>query len=424
MPAAVEASSPAAEAERWWEQEPLTILDLHTFAGEITRFPAPELAQMKATLGFNTDAFYVHNLFDGMDDEGFFFRTPLATVQHPDYLKDFMPEAHKRGMRATIYFNVHYFTMEFAKKHPDWVQVVEGGGIMDKMYGHGTTFCVNSPWSDWVAELMNDLCKYPMDGIFVDGPAFFPETCFCHWCHDKFRKLYGHELPSKRERKGKGAAELLEFQGNSLADFMRDISQVIKSNNPNILLYGNHTALTGNWATGQVNRRLIKEQDLLASEGGYVYNDLNQTPLWKAGLRARMIETQAGGKPTVIIACPALKPWTHAMLPAAEARLMYADIIANGASPMDEPHADRIRPAGTAGHDRDESFHQGELAVPARDAVGGEGGGGVVLCDSQCLLPRRAVDRHRRVKRKGGRRQSSARVLGRRGSADARPCAV
>ena len=331
LPAAVEASSPATASGRWWEQQPLTILDLHTFAGEITKFPAPELAEMKARLGFNTDALYVHNLFDGMDDEGFFFRTPLAAVQHPDYLKDFIPEAHKRGMRATIYFNVHYFTMEFAKKHPDWVQVVEGGGIMDKMYGHGTTFCVNSPWRDWVAALMNDLSKYPLDGIFVDGPAFFPETCFCHWCHDKFRTLYGHDLPSKRERKGKGAAELLEFQGISLADFMRDINRVIKSNNPNIMLYGNHTALTGNWATGQVNRRLVKEQDLLASEGGYVYNDLNQTPLWKAGLRARMIETQAGGKPTVIIACPALKPWTHAMLPPAEARLMFADAIANGA---------------------------------------------------------------------------------------------
>jgi hypothetical protein len=323
----------AQAAERWWEQEPLTILDLHTFAGEIMRFPAPELAQMKAALGFNTDTLYVHNLFDGMDDEGFFFRTPLAAVQHPDYLKDFLPEARKRGMRTTLYFNVHYYTMEFARKHPDWVQIREGGGTLDDLYGHGTTFCVNSPWRDWVMQLMKDLSAYPIDGIFVDGPMFFPDTCYCPYCQAKFRKLYGHDLPSKRERQGRGAGELLEFQGNSLADFMRDLNHVIKSANPNILLYGNHTALTGNWATGHVNRRLAQEEDLLASEGGYVYNDLNQTPLWKAGLRARMIETQAGGKPTVIIACPALKPWTHAMLPAAEARLMYADTIANGANP-------------------------------------------------------------------------------------------
>ena len=31
----------AQAAERWWEQEPLTILDLHTFAGEIDRVPCP-----------------------------------------------------------------------------------------------------------------------------------------------------------------------------------------------------------------------------------------------------------------------------------------------------------------------------------------------------------------------------------------------
>jgi hypothetical protein len=323
--------APADAAERWWEKEPLTILDLHTFAGEITRFPAPELAQLKAALKFNTDTLYVHNLFDGMDDEGFFFKTPLAAKQHPDVLRETLPEARKRGMRTTLYFNVHYFTLEFARKHPDWVQVREGGGIMDKMYGHGTTLCVNSPWREWVAALMKDLGAYPIDGIFVDGPAFFPETCYCKWCQAKFRRLHGRDLPSKRERQGRGAAELLEFQGESLAEFMRDINRVLKSANPNILLYGNHTALTGNWASGQVNRLLVKEQDLLASEGGYVYNDLNRTPLWKAGLRARMLETQAGGKPTLIIACPALKPWTHSMLPAAEARLMYADAIANGA---------------------------------------------------------------------------------------------
>ena len=321
----------AQTAERWWEKEPLTILDLHTFAGEITRFPAPELARMKAALGFNTDTLYVHNLFDGMDDEGFFFRTPLATKQHPDILQATLPEARKRGMRTTLYFNVHYFTMEFAQQHPDWVQIREAGGSPDKLYGHGTILCPNSPWRDWVAALMKDLGAYPIDGIFVDGPMFMPETCYCKWCQAKFRKLYGRELPSKRERQGQGAADLLEFQGRSLAEFMRDINRVLKAANPNILLYGNHIALTGNWGTGHVNRLLVKEQDLLASEGGYVYNDLNKTPLWKAGLRARMIETQAGGKPTLIIACPALKPWTHAMLPAAEARLMYADTIANGA---------------------------------------------------------------------------------------------
>jgi hypothetical protein len=327
----ISSSSPTSQIGRWWEQEPLTILDLHTFAGEITRFPAPELAELKAKLGFNTDTLYVHNLFDGMDDEGFFFRTPLASRENPDYLKDFLPEARKRGMRTTLYFNVHYYTMEFAQKHADWVQVREGGGILDNLYGHGTTLCVNSPWRDWVMELMKDLSAYPIDGIFVDGPMFFPDTCYCQWCQAKFRKLHGRELPSKRTRQGQAAGQLLEFQGESLAEFMRDLNRVIKSANPNILLYGNHTALTGNWATGHVNRWLAKEEDLLASEGGYVYNDLNQTPLWKAGLRARMIETQAAGKPTVIIACPALKPWTHAMLPAAEARLMYADTIANGA---------------------------------------------------------------------------------------------
>ena len=57
---------------------------------------------MKAALGFNTDTLYVHNLFDGMDDEGFFFRTPLAAKQHPDILQATLPEARKLVFDGTV----------------------------------------------------------------------------------------------------------------------------------------------------------------------------------------------------------------------------------------------------------------------------------------------------------------------------------
>ena len=96
------AARDAQAAERWCERGPLTILGLHTFAGEIERLAAPEAARRKAALLFNTDTLQVHTLIHGMDDRGFFFRTPLMAKENPDFLKEFLPEARKRALRTTL----------------------------------------------------------------------------------------------------------------------------------------------------------------------------------------------------------------------------------------------------------------------------------------------------------------------------------
>ena len=87
----------------------------------------------------------------------------------------------------------------------------------------------------------------------------------------------------------------------------------------------------GNWATGRLNRVLVEDQDLLGSEGGFIGSDLTKVPLWKPGLTARMLETQAGGKPTIIFSAASHKPWTFSLLPGPELKLLYADTIANAA---------------------------------------------------------------------------------------------
>ena len=316
----------------WWEREPLRIIHLLTdYHPGIAESPA-ESAALKARLGFNAEHLAVMQHRKGLDDEGFFFASRVASRVNPDYLKQYLPEAKARGLRVFIYFNVHWFNHEFARRHPDWVQITEQGRPLEGIYQTGTSLCVNSPWREWVFQVLRDLCAYPIDGIFYDGPVFFAETCYCRYCREKYRKLYGGEMPSKRERRGRAFATLMEFQAHSLADFLRDSRRVIKSVNPEIAFYMNGGVRGGNWATGRFNRVLVQEQDLLGSEGGFIYGDLTRTSLWKAGLTARLLETQAPDKPRVIFAAAAHKPWTFSILPAPELRLLYADSIANGAS--------------------------------------------------------------------------------------------
>jgi len=344
-------TAPPTRAEHWWQREPIRILDLLNFYDQIDMWPPEETAARKAALGFPVDNMYVHLLKHGFDDQGFYFKTSLAARERPDFLAPFLPAARKHNMRVTVYFNVHYYTNEFGAKHRDWLQVRENGQLLGTEYGSGTDFCVNSPWREWVKQGLGDLCRYPIDGVFFDGPIFRPDTCYCEHCRRKFKARYDTDLPSKKLRKGLAAQRLLEFQTASLVEFLRDTRAVIKAANPEIGFYMNGGALGGNWATGRMNRELAREQDWLASEGGFIYNDLTRTPLWKPAMRARLLETQAAGKPVVVIAGAMQKPWTYTVLPPAELRLLYADSMANGAgiyysltpTMLDQPEARAIK---------------------------------------------------------------------------------
>jgi hypothetical protein len=321
-----------ASIGKWWEQEPLRILDLVTVFGQINWRPAAALAQEKAAQGYNAEHLQVMQFAGaGLDDQGFFFRTKLAGKQNPDFLGQYLPEAHQHGLRVFIYFNVHSYAMPFGEAHPDWRQIREDGTPLTGVYETATSFCVNSPYREWVFQIDRDLCSYPIDGIFYDGPIFFPQTCYCHYCQEKFRRRYGTELPSKKERNGERFQQLLEFQSASLADFLRDSQTVIKAINPNVALYMNGSVLGGNYATGRLPRVINPQEDLVINEGGFLYGDLTRMPLWRPGVMARLQESQAGGKPYVVACAAALKSWNVSLLPDPELRLLYADSIANGA---------------------------------------------------------------------------------------------
>ena len=74
-----------AQTGKWWEQEPLRILDLVTAFGQINGQPAAALAQQKAALGYNAEHLHVMQFTGaGIDDQGFFFQTKLAGKQNPD----------------------------------------------------------------------------------------------------------------------------------------------------------------------------------------------------------------------------------------------------------------------------------------------------------------------------------------------------
>ena len=283
---AVPSMAQTGRAGHWWENEPLRIIDL-VVTDDLLKSQSPEqLADLKADRFYNAEHFGALSFIGGADDRCVF---KPADERSQDYLRRYLAEAKKRGLHTFIYFNVHSYPPAFEQKHPDWAQRKEDGTPISNVYETNTSMCVNSGYREWCFETVRNIARFPVDGVFYDGPIFFADTCYCAACQEKFKKLYAHKMPSKKVRKGRAARELLEFQAASLRDFLRDSRAAIKAVNPEIAFYVNGGERGGNWVTGRLNRMMVVEQDILGSEGGFLNGDLLRTPIWKPGVTELLI---------------------------------------------------------------------------------------------------------------------------------------
>jgi len=316
----------------WWHNL-LTIADLGKISvEEVHALDPSRLAEMKRRLGFNTEHITCGDTYGGVTGV-FYFRTSIATDVPRDFIGEYLPEAHKRGIKVLIYYNVHRLHVDFGRKHPEWLQVDSRGRIVDYLYGSGCAPCVNSSWREWSFQGIRDLAKYEIDGIFLDGPIFAPGACYCKNCRKLFMDKYGMDLPKFEDWKNPAWRHFIEFRYESIARYLRDAEKALKEVRPEAIIYMNCTGLWPSWPAARDNRRLMPHQDLLGAEGGFIYSDLRKTPLWKPGMAAKLLETQASGKPTVIFIAGAHKPWDSYLLTPVETKLLYADTVSNGANP-------------------------------------------------------------------------------------------
>ncbi len=319
----------------WWEKEPLRIIEI-VDCFDLKKLSAEELAKTVRKLGGNVQHFHCMELSkkygSGLDDRSLYFKTSVSRVENPDRLAEYIPYARKYKIRVVVYFNVHWYTPDFAKRQPDWVQVKEDGIPVQNVYDSGTSFCINSPYRDWVFQILKDLCRYEIDGIFYDGPIFFSNTCYCKWCQKLFYEKSGKNLPPKTDRKNPLWKDLIEFQAESMETFLAESNKIIKGINPEILFYMNCNSNWPYWPTGRDNHRIIKHTDILGAEGGFLYGDLNRTPIFKPALTGKLLFSQSKNKPVVVFDCAGHKPWSWYILPETEISILLYETCFSGSN--------------------------------------------------------------------------------------------
>jgi hypothetical protein len=293
-------------------------------------FNAQHLSCQSNLLG-NEDADPVHGA-----DEDFLFSFSEARNVPKDLVGEYLPEAHKMGIHVFIYINVHWYSRELIERHIDWAQKTRDGEPLKGLYGsEGGSCCVNSPgYREWCFKTIRELAdKYPIDGIFLDGPTFAYETCYCGHCRLKFRDNYGVEIPEKEDWRSPIWRKFIEFRYDSIAEFLRGCEKALKEIKPESVIYMNSSGVWPTWVNGRDNRRLIKYQDILGAEGGFLYSYDMKTPIWKPAVTAKLIETQAEGKPTVVFAALRHLPsWREYSMVGEETKIMISSVISNGAN--------------------------------------------------------------------------------------------
>ena len=251
-----------------------------------------------------------------------------------DLLDQFVTEAHRRGVKAIAYLNLHWYPDEFGAAHSDWEQRTSDGrsiGQVRPLYGKGTSFCVNSPWRDWSFDLIREVGRYDIDGVFLDGPVVFPDCCFCASCREKFQARFGGEIPETEDWDDPRWKQFVRFRQNSMEDYLRDARATLKSIKPDAILYLNSGNWNSDWRVPRDIQRLVDYQDITGVEAFFSRPLERQKFLYYTSASAKYVESV--GKPSTIFFTTWQSPWENFVNSPTEIKLLVAEVVANGSNP-------------------------------------------------------------------------------------------
>jgi hypothetical protein len=174
-----------------------------------------------------------------------------------EVLEEIQRQRAEDRLKVILYFTA---TVDHsaAKERPAWRQVNKDGvGLYLKdMFGQRQWdfVCFNSPWRDYFLRIMNEAAelyadRYPgVVGLYVDEPHFAPQGCYCAWCREGFRSMYGSDLPRDFREDRTLWMNMHRFQMQSLVRFLEDVNREVISRRPELVWTWNAFTLPScNW---------------------------------------------------------------------------------------------------------------------------------------------------------------------------------
>lgn len=264
--------------------------------------------------GFNVEQ--LNHLFkDGFQGE-------FIEEKHGKLLDEYLEKAHENGIAVVVYFCLHELFESDKIEHPEWLQKDRKGDFIGA-YGSHYLACLNSPWREYSKRRIKELCRHDIDGIFLDGPFFAVNGCFCESCREEYKKATGKDYLSA------DFGEFLRFRTDRLTEFVKELRDCVDEVKKGAPMYLNNSALRAD-VIGSNTRRLAPYVDLIGAEGGF--SSATVESVYLTGAMAKEIEVKAEGKPTVIFIAGDRKPYSFSLHTPEDTVRMMAQTVANGAN--------------------------------------------------------------------------------------------
>ena len=139
----------------------------------------------------------------------------------PDAMRRLIGLCRDGGMAVVGYYSLIYNTFEH-DRHPDWRLVGADGRSQRERGGRYGHCCPNNPdYRAFVAEQIREMADYfRVEGMFYDMP-FWPETCYCPACRERWEREIGGAMPEKNDPRDPRWCLLMEKAADWMGEFCR-----------------------------------------------------------------------------------------------------------------------------------------------------------------------------------------------------------
>ena len=242
-----------------------------------------------------------------------------------DLLGEMLEAAHAEGLKLIGRFDLSKGTRKAYEAHPDWFVQNSAGEPIE--YNGTYQACVNGGWYNGYAhEIIREaLGRYPVDGVFFNMFGYittdyhdrYRGICVCRSCRDKFRSLYGRDLPASEDFSDPAYADYVAFQERTSQELGDNIYRTVKAVRPEVAV------------TAQRTRSDVIRLELQRSMH-------RKPPEWpyQSGEQARWAAAFGRGRPYSSAATNFVDfAWRFVAETGACQTLRFAQQLANGASP-------------------------------------------------------------------------------------------
>lgn len=188
---------------------------------------------------------------------------PHAAFQGRNVLGEMIDRCHEHKIAVQLYTSL-VFDRTAADGHPDWRQRTADGAPHGAGGRHGLV-CPNSPYRDYVAAFVQEICEtFAFEGIRFDM-TFWPAVCYCPHCKKRFADEVGGPLPEVVDWLEPRWVAFQRARERWLVEFAARATGVVRKHKPAATVEHQASTFPAPWTLG-VTLPLAAQNDFLQGD--------------------------------------------------------------------------------------------------------------------------------------------------------------